>query len=73
MLAAQFQKSEKRNVKLARTELMSLSTSTLQKCLKASLISVNLSSDWTNSKMNLNKDTVNQQALSTSDNVKPCF
>jgi hypothetical protein len=73
MLAAQFQKSEKRNFKLARTELISLSTSTLQRCLKASLISVNLSSDCTNSKTDLNKLGVNQQALNTSDNVKPCF
>jgi hypothetical protein len=33
----------------ARTELMSLSRSTLQRRFKASLTSVNLSSDWTSS------------------------
>ena len=32
-----------------RTELMSLSRSILQSCFKASLTSVNLSSDWTSS------------------------
>ena len=46
---AALRKGEEGSVKLARTELMSLSMSTLQRCFKASLTSVNLSSDWTNS------------------------